>query len=149
MESTSKKRKRLTLVLRTDLIDPVQEKAAAVGQGPNQFVNMCVEGILLAMDAEDPNEYEMPILELYNKVKGRMSLSSKAAMKICSVFVPQIYDIDRHEKRFLVELINKHEGKLSPHVFNGYCTLAAKMNMERSANERQLAKLQAKSKQPK
>lgn len=147
MDKSSNKRKRLTLVLRTDLIDAVMEKAAAVNQGPNQFVNMCVEGILLAMDAEDPNEYEMPILELYNKVKERMSLSSKAAMKICSVFVPKIYEIDRHEKRFLVELINKHEGKLSPQVFQGYCRMAEKMNQERIAHERQLAKLQAKSKE--
>lgn len=146
MEQSSKKRKRLTLVLRTDLIDAVQEKAAVVSQGPNQFVNMCVEGILLAMEAEDPNEYEMPILELYNKVKGRMSLSSKAAMKLCSVLVPQLYDIDRHEKQFLVGLINKHEGKLSPQIFSGYCKLAEKMNQDRIANERQLAKLHAKSK---
>lgn len=146
MEKPSKKRKRLTLVLRTDLIDLVLEKAAVINQNPNQFVNMCVDGILLAMNAEDPSEYEMPVLELYNKVTGRMPLSTKAAMKVCSVFVPQIYEIDRYEKRFLVELINKHEGKLSPQVFNGYCTLAAKMNQERIANERQLAKLQSKSK---
>lgn len=146
MEPTSKKRKRLTLVLRTDLIDAVQEKAAAVSQGPNQFVNLCVEGVLAAMDAEDPDDYEMPVLELYNKVKGRMALSSKAVMKVCSIFVPQLYDIDRHEKQFLAELINKHEGKLSPQIFQGYCKLAEKMNQDRIANERQLAKLQAKSK---
>lgn len=143
MEKESKKR--LTAVMRSDLVDRVLEKATLLGQSSNQFINMCVDGILVAMEAEDPNEYEMPILELYNKVTGRLPLSTKAAMKICSVFVPSLYDIDRHEKKFLVELVSKHEGQLSPQVFQGYCTLAAKMNQERIANETQLAKLRSKT----
>ena len=70
MESKSKKqpRKRITLVLRVDLIDRVLEKAKLLQQGPNNFVNLCVEGVLDAMDA--PGSYEIPILSLHNQVKG-------------------------------------------------------------------------------
>ena len=43
MEPKSKKqpRKRITLVLRVDLIDRVLEKAKLLQQGPNNFVNLC------------------------------------------------------------------------------------------------------------
>ena len=56
MESKSKKqpRKRITLVLRVDLIDRVLEKAKLLQQGPNNFVNLCVEGVLDEQD--QPNE---------------------------------------------------------------------------------------------
>jgi hypothetical protein len=45
MESKPKKppRKRITLVLRVDLIDRVLEKAKLL-QGSNNFVNLCGEG---------------------------------------------------------------------------------------------------------
>ncbi len=141
---TPDKRKRQTLVLRTDLADRVQEKATRLQQNPNQFVNYCVEGILGAMDAKD--EYEIPILALYNSVIGKMTFSEKALMKVASAFVPEVYDIEWHEKQFLIGLINKHEGKLSPQVFSGYRTLAQKMNQERIANEKELEALRAQSK---
>jgi hypothetical protein len=57
-------------VLRVDLIDRVLEKAKLLQQGPNNFVNLCVEGILDAMDAPGAG-YDIPILSLYNQVKAQ------------------------------------------------------------------------------
>lgn len=142
MEPKPKKkpRKRITLVLRVDLIDRVMEKAKLLQQGPNNFVNLCVEGVLDAMDAE--GDYSIPILDLHNQVKGKTFLTSKAIMTLVSAFIPEVYDIDRHEQKFLMELINKHQGRLTSSVFKGYRKLAQRMNQERIANERQLKKLQ-------
>ena len=114
MEPKSKKqpRKRITLVLRVDLIDRVLEKAKLLQQGPNNFVNLCVEGILDAMDAPG-TDYDVPILSLYNQVKGRTLLTSKAVMAIVGAFVPEVYDIDAQGQKFLMELVNKHEGRLT------------------------------------
>ena len=145
MEPKSKKqpRKRITLVLRVDLIDRVLEKAKLLQQGPNNFVNLCVEGILDAMDAPG-TDYDIPILSLYNQVKGRTFLTSKAVMAIVGAFVPEVYDIDAQEQKFLMELVNKHEGRLTSEVFKGYRKLAQRMNMERIAHEKELKKLQGK-----
>ncbi len=51
--------RRLTWVTRVDLIDRVLEKAKLLQQGPNNFVNLCVEGVLDAMDA--PRSDDIPI----------------------------------------------------------------------------------------
>ena len=145
MEPKSKKlpRKRITLVLRVDLIDRVLEKAKLLQQGPNNFVNLCVEGILDAMDAPGTG-YDIPILSLYNQVKGRTFLTSKAVMAIVGALVPEVYDIDAQEQKFLMELVNKHEGRLTSEVFKGYRKLAQRMNMERIAHEKELKKLQSR-----
>ena len=145
MEPKSKKqpRKRITLVLRVDLIDRVLEKAELLQQGPNNFVNLCVEGVLDAMDA--PGTYDIPILSLHNQVKGKTFLTSKAVMAIASAIVPEIYEIDAQEQKFLMELVNKHEGRLTAEVFKGYRKLAQRMNQERIAHEKELKKLQGRS----
>jgi len=145
MEPKSKKqpRKRITLVLRVDLIDRVLEKAKLLQQGPNNFVNLCVEGILDAMDAPGTG-YDIPILSLYNQVKGKTFLTSKAVMSLVGALAPEIYEIDAQEQKFLMELVNKHEGRLTSEVFKGYGKLAQRMNMERIAHERELKKLQGK-----
>jgi hypothetical protein len=145
MEPISKKqpRKRITLVLRVDLIDRVLEKARLLQQGPNNFVNLCVEGILDAMDAPGTG-YDIPILSLHNQVKGKTFLTSKAVMSLVGALAPEIYEIDAQEQRFLMELVNKHEGRLTSEVFKGYRKLAQRMNMERIAHERELKKLQGK-----
>ena len=142
MDSKPKKkpRKRITLVLRVELIDRVLEKANLLQQGPNNFVNLCVEGILDAMDAPQTG-YDIPILALYNQVRGRTFLNSKAVMTL----VPEVYDIDAQEQKFLMELVNKHEGHLTSEVFKGYRKLAQRMNMERIAHEKELNKLQSKA----
>ena len=44
-------------------------KPSSCSKGPNNFVNLCVEGILDAMDAPG-TDYDIPILSLYNQVKG-------------------------------------------------------------------------------
>src|SRR5882724_7910459 len=139
---TKKPRKRITLVLRVDLIDRVLENAELLQQGPNNFVNLCVEGILDAMDAQ--GDYDIPILNLHNRVKGKTFLTSKAVMTIVGALFPEIYDIDRNEQKFLMELVNNHQGRMTAEVFKGYCKLALRMNMERIEHEKQLKKLQSK-----
>ena len=145
MESKSKKqpRKRITLVLRVDLIDRVLEKAKLLQQGPNNLVNLCVEGVLDAMDAPGTG-YDIPILSLYNQVKGKTFLTSKAIMSIVGALAPEIYEIDAQEQKFLMELVNNHEGRLTSEVFKGYRKLAQRMNMEHIVHERELKKLQGK-----
>ena len=127
-----------------ELIDRVLEKANLLQQGPNNFVNLCVEGILDAMDAPQTG-YDIPILALYNQVKGRTLLNSKAVMTLVGAFVPEVYDIDAQEQKLLMELVNKHEGRLTSEVFKGYRKLAQRMNMERIAHEKELKKLQNKA----
>ena len=61
-----------------------------------------------------------------------------------ALFVPEVYDIDAQEQKFLMELVNKHEGRLTSEVFKGYRKLAQRMNMERIAHEKELKKLQGK-----
>jgi hypothetical protein len=131
MEPKSKKqpRKRITLVLRVDLIDRVLEKAKLLQQGPNNFVNLCEEGILDAMDAPE-TDYD----------------TSKAVMAIVGAFVPEVYDIDAQEQKFLMELVNKHEGRLTSEVFKGYRKLAQRMNMERIAYEKDSKNCRANNK---
>jgi uncharacterized protein YpbB len=65
-------------------------------------------------------------------------------MAIVSALVPEAYEIDAEEQKFLMELVNKHEGRLTAEVFKGYRKLAQLMNMERIAHERELKKLQGK-----
>ena len=127
-------RKRITLVLADRPIDRVLEKAELLQQGPNNFVNLCVEGVLDAMDA--PGSYDIPILSLHNQVRGKTFLTSKAVMAIASAIVPEIYEMDAQEQKFLMELVNKHEGRLTAEVFKGYRKLAQRMNQERIAHER-------------
>lgn len=109
-------------------------------QGTNNFANLCIEGVLDAMDASD--SYEIPILSLYNRVTGRTFLTSKAVMAIVSAFVPEVHEIDRHEQQFLMELINKNKGQMSGDTFKGYCKLAKRMNIERIERERELENLE-------
>lgn len=125
--------------IRLDLLPRLVQKAEELQQNPNQFTNLCLEGVLDAMDAE--GSYEIPILQLYNTLKGKTALTSKAVMALCSVIVPEVYEIDRQEKKFLVELINQHEGPLTPHVLKGYRQLAVQMNKQRIEHETQVAKL--------
>ena len=144
MESKFKKqaRKRITLVLRVDLIDRVLEKAKLLQQGPNNFVNLCVEGVLDAMDA--PGSYDIPILSLHNQIEGKIFLTSKAIMAIVGAVAPDVYEIDTQEQKFLMELVNKHEGRLTAEIFRGYRKLAQRMNQERIGHEKELKKLQGR-----
>ena len=89
--------------------------------------------------------HPLPILSLHNQVKGKTFLTSKAVMAIVGAIVPEIYEIDAQEQKFLMELVNKHEGRLTAEVFKGYRKLAQRMNMERIAHEKELKKLHGKS----
>ena len=107
-------------------------------------VNLCLEGILDAMDAPGTG-YDFSVLALYNQIKGRTFFTSKAVMTLGGALVPEVYDIDAQEQKFLMELVNKHEGRLTAEVFKGYRKLAQRMNMERIAHEKELKKLQNKA----
>ena len=134
--------KRITLILRPDLIDRVREKLSVLLQKPNRFVNNCVEDILNAMDSE--GEYEIPILELYNTIQQKRAFSRKAIMALCSAITPELAAMNRSEKQFFIDLINQHEGKLTSEIIVGYCELAIKMNLDKVAHEKQLAILLGK-----
>ncbi len=144
MKSETPSPKRITLVLRTDLSERALEKAALLQQNPNNFVNLCVEGMLDTMDST-PGTYDPPILDLYNRVKGRTFLTSKAVMALVGAFVPEVQHIDNQERELLMGLIDKHDGQLTPEIFKGYCKMARRMNMERIAHEKELKKLQGKT----
>lgn len=130
--------------IRLDLLPRLVAKAEELQQNANQLTNLCLEGILDAMDAE--GAYEIPILNLYRTLKGKTALTSKAVMTICSLIVPEVYEIDQQEKKFLIELINKHDGPLTPNILKGYRQLAVQMNKQRIERENQVAKLQREQK---
>ena len=134
-----KTKKRIPLVLRTDLIDRLLDKAQTLQQNPNNFVNLCVEGVLDAMDS--PGDYKIPILDLYNQVKGKTLLTSKPVMAIVSAFYPEIGDMDEQVQKILMELVGKHEGRLTAEIFKSLRKLATRINMERVDNEREFKKI--------
>jgi hypothetical protein len=136
-------RKRITLVLHVELIDRLLDKAQTLQQNPNNFVNRCVEGALDAMDHPEAG-YNIPVLALYNEVKGGTFLTNKAVMTLLGALAPEIHEIDAQERQFLMELLGRHEGNLTMEVLNGYRKLAHRMNTERAAHERELKKLQSK-----
>ena len=61
------------------------------------------------------------------QVQGKTFLTSKAFMAIVGALVPEVYEIDAQEQKFLMELVNKHEGRLTSEVFKGYRKLAQRM----------------------
>jgi hypothetical protein len=81
--------KRITLVLHSALTDRVFEKAATLQQNPNNFVNLCVEGMLEAMDTK--RSFDPDILGLYNRAKGRplvsVSVGSISIVSLCGFMV--------------------------------------------------------------
>ena len=134
--SVSKK----VIAVRLDLLPRLIEVAAELKQNPNQLANLLMEGGLDAMLAEGTQE--SPIVQLYRTLKGKTLMTSKAIMSICSVVVPDIHQIEHHQQRILLDLINKHDGPLTAGILKGYQQLAAQMNKERIEHEKQVAKLQ-------
>ena len=134
--SVSKK----VIAVRLDLLPRLIEVAAELKQNPNQLANLLMEGGLDAMQAE--GTLESPIVQLYRTLKGKTLMTSKAIMSICSVVVPDIHEIEHHQQRILLDLINKHDGPLTAGILKGYQQLAAQMNKERIDHEKQVAKLQ-------
>ena len=127
------------IAIRPDLVPRLIEKARELKQNPNHLVNLLTEGGLDAMDAE--GAYESPIVQLYRSSHGKTLMTSKAVMTLCSMLVPGIHEIDRQEQRILLDLVNKHEGPLTPAIFKGYRQLAQQMNKQRMENEAQMARL--------
>ena len=135
-----KPRKRMTMVPRVDLIDRILEKSALLQQGPNSFANLCIEGILDAMDAQ--GDYEIPVLALYNRIAGKALLTPKAVMAIAKAFVPEADDLDPHEQKFLIELINNNPGGMTAETSKVTASLPSRLNTERIAREKELEKLE-------
>jgi hypothetical protein len=131
---------RKVIAVRLDLLPRLIDRAEELKQNPNQLANLLMEGGLDAMDAI--GSHESPVVQLYRTLKGRTSLTSKAVMTICSVVVPDLYEIDQHQQRILLDLINKHDGPLNMNTLKGYQQLAAQMNKDRIEHEKQAAKLQ-------
>jgi len=133
--------RRVTLVLRNDLNDRVIKRAAELGQNPNNFVNLCVEGCLNAMDGKHTT-YDIPIITLDRIKRKKTLLDSVIARRIVELFAPNAEEITDEQHRFLAELVNQHEGPLTPELMKFYWKRAAEMNKQRIETEKELAKLQ-------
>jgi hypothetical protein len=146
-KETEGRAKRLTMMVRSDLTERVLKLAPAVSQNPNSFVNLCVEGCLDAMEAEDIG-YEIPIIKLYRTVRKKAVLDSKWVTAICSIFAPRTEEVTEHHHRFLAELINQHEGPLTTEAMNFYWKKATEMNMARIQTEKEAIKFKTKKLKP-
>jgi hypothetical protein len=146
-KETEGRAKRLTMMVRGDLTERVLKLAPAVSQNPNSFVNLCVEGCLDAMEAEDIG-YEIPIIKLYRTVRKKAVLDSKWVTAICSIFAPRTEEVTEHHHRFLAELINQHEGPLTAEAMNFYWKKATEMNMARIQTEKEAIKFKPKKLKP-
>ena len=142
-KETEGRAKRLTMMVRSDLTERVLKLAPEVSQNPNSFVNLCVEGCLDAMEAEDIG-YEIPIIKLYRTVRKKAVLDSKWVTAICSIFAPRTEEVTEHHHRFLAELINQHEGPLTAEAMNFYWKKATEMNMARIQTEKEAIKFKTK-----
>jgi hypothetical protein len=142
-KETEGRAKRLTMMVRSDLTERVLKLAPVVSQNPNSFVNLCVEGCLDAMEAEDIG-YEIPIIKLYRTVRKKAVLDSKWVTAICSIFAPRTEEVTEHHHRFLAELINQHEGSLTAEAMNFYWKKATEMNMARIQTEKEAIKFKTK-----
>jgi len=146
-KETEGRAKRLTMMVRSDLTERVLKLAPTVSQNPNSFVNLCVEGCLDAMEAEDIG-YEIPIIKLYRTVRKKAVLDSKWVTAICSIFAPRTEEVTEHHHRFLAELINQHEGPLTAEAMNFYWKKATEMNMARIQTEKEAIKFKPKKLKP-
>jgi hypothetical protein len=135
------------MMVRSDLTERVLKLAPVVSQNPNSFVNLCVEGCLDAMEAEDIG-YEIPIIKLYRTVRKKAVLDSKWVTAICSIFAPRTEEVTEHHHRFLAELINQHEGPLTAEAMNFYWKKATEMNMARIQTEKEAIKFKPKKLKP-
>ena len=142
-KETEGRARRLTMMVRGDLTERVLKLAPVVSQNPNSFVNLCVEGCLDAMEAEDIG-YEIPIIKLYRTVRKKAVLDSKWVTAICSIFAPRTEEVTEHHHRFLAELINQHEGPLTTEAMNFYWKKATEMNMARIQTEKEAIKFKTK-----
>jgi hypothetical protein len=125
--------------IRQDLLSRLQAYSKELKQNANQFANLCVEGCMDAIELE--GAYEIPIVQLARALKGKSCLTSKSVMAICAAFVPEVYEVDSQQRKFLIELINKHDGPLTSGILKGYFGLSEQMNAQRIDHEKQITKL--------
>ncbi len=132
--------RRVTLVLRNDLNDRAIERAEELGQNPNNFVNMCVEGCLEAMNAKE-SPYEIPVVRMYRTMRGKTFFDSKWVTAICELFAPSVKEVTEWHHRYLTEQLAQHEGPLTKEVMEFYWKEATEMNKARITREKELAKI--------
>jgi len=137
--------RRVTFVLRNDLNERAIKRAAELGQNPNNFVNLCVEGCLNAMDGKETT-YEIPIITLDRIKRKRTLLDSGIVRRVIELFAPHAEEITSEHHRFLAELVNQHEGPLSPELMQFYWRRATEMNRQQIETEKGLARLQKQKK---
>jgi len=138
--SNEPKMRRVTLVLRNYLNDLVIERAAELNQNPNNFVNLCVEGCLEAMNAKE-SPHEIPIVKMYRTMRGKTFFDSKWVTMICSLFAPNAREVTEWHHRYLAEQLGQHEGPLTKELMEFYWKKATEMNQARVAREKELARL--------
>ncbi|PTX97996.1 hypothetical protein DB346_19635 [Verrucomicrobia bacterium LW23] len=88
--------------------------------------------------------YEIPIITLDRIKRKRTLLDSGIVRRVVELFAPKAEEITSEHHRFLAELINQHEGPLSPELMEFYWRRAAEMNRQRIETERELRKLTKK-----
>jgi len=138
--SNEPKMRRVTLVLRNDLNDRAIERAEELGQNPNNFVNMCVEGCLEAMNAKE-SPFEIPVVKMYRTMRGKTFFDSKWVTAICALFAPNLKEVTEWHHRYLAEQLAQHEGPLTKELMEFYWKEATEMNKARITREKELAKL--------
>lgn len=134
------------IAVQQDLLPRLLQTAGELRQNPNQSANLLIEGGLHAMDAE--GAHDSPFVQLYRSLKGKTLLTTKAVMTLCSVILPGIHRMDPHEKRFLFDLLNKHDGPLTSGLLKSYRQLSARMNTQRLEYEKQVARIRAGAELP-
>ena|ERR1700734_1152160 len=138
--SNEPKMRRVTLVLRNDLNDRVIERAEELGQNPNNFVNMCVEGCLEAMNAKE-SPFEIPIVRMYRTMRGKTFFDSKWVNMICALFAPNVKEVTEWHHHYLAEQLAHHEGPFTKEIMEFYWKKATEMNQARITREKELARL--------
>ncbi len=133
----------MIVAVRQDLVPIVVQRANELGQNPNLFVNFCLDGCLQAMEAADT--IDIPVVKMHRTLTGKTFYTSDAVMKIISTIAPEAREMDRCVHGYWLELVSKHEGKMTSEILKGYYKVAVKMNMERVAHEKEIKKLQSKT----
>ena len=102
---------------------PRSGNGEAAPGGPNNFVNLCVERVLDAMDA--PRSDDIPSLSLHNQVEGKTFLTSTQGY--VGALAPEVYD-RRPGTELSDGACQQARGRLTAEVFKGYRKLAQRMN---------------------
>lgn len=132
---------KIVVTLRTDLVDGVRKRSAEMEQNYSQFVNLCVEGCLSAMEDSSLGGTTIPIVAINRKLNGKTLLTSQSFRNLIGIVAPEFQQLEEDIAEIWIDLINKHEGPLTNDILSGYRRLAIEMNKERIAHRRKVAKI--------